>query len=259
MLITTDIKGLKELQDSLDGFSDRRMQAAIATALTRTAMQVRDQVRAEMARVFDRPTPYTLSSLFVRTATADKLQASVWVKDDSATTKGGTAATKYLLPQIDGGQRRAKRFERALQMAGALPQGWYVVPGPGAKLDSYGNVSNGQIIQILSQLRITLVAGATRNMAFDGKKQIAAQRKAGGRFFVIKPGPGGGAPGIYQREFLGRGVTPVLWFRKDVAYKARFDFYGIAGDHIKQQLPINIDKAVQEQIGRLAKKLGAAQ
>ena len=257
MLITTDIKGLKELQDSLDGFGDRRMQAAIATALTRTANQVRDVVRARMRDVFDRPTPYTLGSLFVRPATADKLQASTWVKDDSATTKGGTAATKYLLPQIQGGQRRAKRFERALQMAGALPDGWYVVPGPGARLDGYGNVSNGQIIQILSQLRITLVAGATRNMAFD-KKQIAAQRKAGGRFFVVSPRPGGGAPGIYQRELMGRNVTPVLWFRKAVRYEARFDFYGIAGEHIRQQLPINIETAVREQVERLAKKQGGA-
>ena len=257
MLITTDIKGLKELQATMDGFSDRRMQAAIATALTRTAGQVRDQVRSKMSSVFDRPTAYTLGSLFVRPATADKLQASTWVKDDSATTKAGTPATKYLLPQIDGGQRRVKRFERALQLFGALPEGWYAVPAPGARLDAYGNVSNGQIIQILSQLRITLVAGSMRNMAFNGKKQIAAQRKAGGRFFVVKPGQRGAAPGIYQRELLGRNVTPVLWFRKAVSYRARFDFYGIAGEHIKAHLPINIDKAVREQLARLAVKQGA--
>lgn len=258
MLITSNIKGLKELQDALDGFSDRRMQAAVATALTRTAGQVRDQLRAKMSSVFDRPTPYTLGSLFVRPATADRLQASTWVKDESATSKAGIPPTKYLLPSIDGGKRKTKRFERALQLAGALPDGWYAVPGPGARLDAYGNVSTGQIIQILSQLRITLVAGSMRNMAFDGKKQIAAQRKAGGRFFVVKPGKRGASPGIYQRELMGRNVTPVLWFRQSVSYRARFDFYGIAGEHIKEQLPINIDKAVREQLARLVVKRGAA-
>lgn len=256
MLITTDIKGMKELQASLAGFSDRRMQAAIATALTRTAMQVREQVRAKMSSVFDRPTPYTLNSLFVRTATADKLQASVWVKDDSATTKGGTAATKYLLPQIDGGQRRAKRFERALQMAGALPQGWCVVPGPGAKLDSYGNVSNGQIIQILSQLRITLTAGHTRNMPLPTKgnerKVINAQRKAGGRYFVIKPGTKGAKPGIYRREFIGNNITPIAMFVRAPSYAARFDFDAIAAGIANERLQPNLDSAIAESVGRLA-------
>ena len=56
------ITGLQEAKARLAGFSDRRLHAAAATALTRTALDVRDGIKAEMARSFDRPTPFTLAS-----------------------------------------------------------------------------------------------------------------------------------------------------------------------------------------------------
>jgi hypothetical protein len=88
-------------------------------------------------------------------------------------------------------------------------------------------MSRGQIIQILSQLRITMVAGHTRNMPLDARKQISAQRKAGGRFFIVRPG-GKTKPGIYQREFMGRSVTPVAIFVRRTTYRAKFRFYEVA-------------------------------
>lgn len=252
MDISIKIEGLEEIRKGLQGFSDRRFNAALATALTRTAGEVKTAVRTELQRSIDRPTPYTLNSLFVKPATADKLLAVTFIKDDRATSKAGTPPTKYLLPQIEGGGRNTKRFERALQLAGHLPPGWAVVPGVGARLDAYGNIERGQIIQVLSQLRITLVAGTTRNLAF-GKKGIAAQRKAGGRFFVIKPGQGA-QPGVYQREFAGRGIVPVMIFVKGAQYRRRIDFEGVSRRQIERSLKPNIDRAIAEQVARLASK-----
>jgi hypothetical protein len=259
MLVTVDASELTEMAARLKalGFSDRRFAAGIATALTRTAKAAQEDVRTELPRVFDRPTPYTMKSLFISGATAAKLEARVWFKDDRATSRGGTPATEYLLPNVEGGPRRAKRLEQVLRMVRALPQGWFVVPGQGATLDSYGNISRGQVIQILSQLRATVVAGSYRNMA-SGKAGIAAQRRAGGRFFVMPVGNKGGVqPGVYQREFLGRNITPVLIFVQGTSYKRRFDFDGIVKRTVGRELQRNFARALDEQWQRLAARRGA--
>lgn len=238
------------LRERLQEFSDRRFNAAMATALSRSAVKVRDQIKAYMPQVLERPTPYTLNSLFAKTATADRLEASVDFKDDRAVTNGGTPATYYLMPQVEGGQRKTKRLEVALQAVGALPRGWFVVPGAGATVDAYGNVSRGQIVQVLSQLRIQLLAGSSRNMSFNRGKSISAQRRAGGRYFV-QPVGGAATPGIYQREFLGRNVVPVFLFVKRAQYQRRFDFYRQARDCVTTVLPIEVNTAIADQLARL--------
>lgn len=236
-------------------FSERRMNSAIATALTRAAIDVRDEAKAEMRRVFDRPTPYTLDSVFVRPAKPDRLEAVVEIKDDRGVTNGGTPATRYLLPQVHGGQRRLKRLEVALQAAGVLPQGWYVVPGAAARLDAYGNVSRGQVVQVLSQLRIQLVAGSSRNMSFDARKRIRAEQRAGGRYFVIKPGSRARAqPGVWQREWFVRGASPIFIFVNRAQYAPRFDFYGLAQRVAQERLPAQLQQAISESASRLAAK-----
>ena len=88
-------------------------------------------------------------------------------------------------------------------------------------------MSSGQIIQILSQLRVTLTAGFTRNMSTDARSKIAAQRRAGGRFFVMMPGAKGLRPGVYQREFMGRQVTPVLIYVTAANYRKRLAFEAV--------------------------------
>jgi hypothetical protein len=249
MKVTAILEGLKEAQQSLRGFSDRRLAATLATALTRTAVEVRAGVQKELPRVFDRPTPYTMNSIFVKPARADRLEAEVFFKDEDGTSRLGIPATKYLLPEVRGGARRSKGFEKALRKAGVLPFGRFAMPGQGAKIDAHGNMDRGQIIQILSQLRITLTAGHTRNMG-QGAKGIAAQRKAGGRFFV-KRNRKGGPPGIYQREFLGRNVTPVVIFTAPPRYSPRFPFDAIAGRIADAKLSGHVRRAIAEQTARL--------
>lgn len=248
-MIEVRMDGLEDLRKALaEGLSQRRLDAAVATALTRTAVATKDAMRQMMPRVFDRPTPYTLNSLRVETATAARPVARVWLKDDLAGS--GTPATKYLLPQVQGGGRGTKRLEVALRAAGALPDGWFVTPGDGASLDAYGNVSRGQIVQVLSQLRIQLVAGSMRNMSLDARRALRAQRRAGGRFFVVRPG-GRLQPGIYQREFIGRNVTPVFVFVRRAQYRKRFDFYGLARTVVADRLQPEMARALQQQLDRL--------
>ena len=263
MRITIE-SNVDELRAKFAEFSDRRFKAALATGLTRTAVQVRNVVQAELPRVLDRPTPYTMRQLRYVPATADRLASAVGfnvvsVQDERGATigfrdlgPGETPAGKYLTPQIEGGQRRAKRLEEALRAAGALPPGWRVVPGQGAPLDAYGNVSRGLVVQVLSQLRIQLVAGSNRNLSQDKRRSIAAQRKAGGRFFVVQPGQRGKLqPGIYQREFIGRNIAPIFIFVRSASYRQRFDFDGISRREADRVLPQEIDRALSESLQRL--------
>jgi hypothetical protein len=254
---------IADVRAQLTQFSDRRFNAAMATALTRTAVQVRDAVQIEMPRVLDRPTPYTTRQLRYVAAKADRLAAAVGfnvvnVTDQRGATiafrdlgAGETPAGKYLQPNISGGARRAKRLEVALRALGALPDGWLAVPGQGATLDAYGNVSRGQVLQVLSQLRVQLVAGSNRNMSGDARKQIAAQRRAGGRYYVVPPGKGKVQPGIYQREFIGRSVTPVFIFVRGANYKPRFDFDGVSQRLAAQSLPVEVQRSIAESLQRL--------
>jgi hypothetical protein len=225
----------------------KQVQFAIAVSLTKTAQDVKVELRKEMSNVFDRPTPYTLNSLFIKPATRTTLESVVWIKDELAGS--GTPAAKYLLPQIDGGKRSLKRFERALQMAGAMPPGMFAVPGKFARIDAYGNVSAGQIIQILSQLRITLTAGSDRNVSLDAKKRADAQRRAGGQYFALPAGRGKLLPGIYQaRDFaFGRGAPrPIFIFVRSVTYKRRFLFDQVATTVAADRFPVHF----QEELPR---------
>jgi len=278
MLLKFEAQGEAAFRADMEGFSERRIKAALATALTRTAVEAKAAADAELMRSIDRPTPYTQRSLFVRTATASRLFAEVYVKDDLAGS--GTPATKYLLPQVDGGPRSTKRFELALQAAGAMPQGWRAVPATGsnsaARFDAYGNVSRGQIIQILSQVGVELTAGYNRRMVgpVDRRKGAQAKRRraigrAGGQYLAVPQRKGRLAPGIYlaeARDFgakLGLGRTgklkPVFLFVKSVNYRVRFDFHRVVSGVVDLMLVPHVERAIDEQRYRLqAQSAGGA-
>lgn len=262
MRMTIDVSGGSAATKAIvERFSARRLNAVAATALTRTAVEVWQSARTELQHAIDRPTPYTVSAMRYVAASADRLVAAVGfdiaritdIQGNTLRYQSGSdvPASKYMQPQVFGGPRRQKRFEKLLQAAGFLPSGWLAVPGSGARLDAYGNMSKGQIIQIISQLRISPEAGYSRNMSFDARKQISAQRRAGGRFFVVRPG-GRLQPGIYQRELIGRNIVPVIVFVRTASYRQRFDFFGLANRITAERLPHHFAQALESSAQRLA-------
>lgn len=69
-----------EMRDNIDnivremrGLARNKLPTAAAKALTFTAERVQLAEKAEMARVFDRPTRWTLNSIYKRSATATRL------------------------------------------------------------------------------------------------------------------------------------------------------------------------------------------
>jgi hypothetical protein len=250
---------IHHVRADLRGFA-RQVQFGQVVALTRTAQDGKRAELAEIDRAIDRPTPYTRNAVYVDPATRAKPSAAFGLKDAEWFSMPGHQPGRYLRPQIDGGQRDVKAFEKLLQAAGHMPRGWFAVPGSAARFDAYGNVSRGQIIQILSQLRLTASAGYTRNLRVGGDRaSIAARRRAfvraGGQFFVVKPGEGRAKPGIYSRQVLGkkthgplRKVRPVFVFVPRTTYRRRLDWEQVADRTVNERLDyhmgVEIDKAI---------------
>ncbi len=183
------------------GVDDKQVQAmlrrlpkqasrAAEQALDFTAVRIADAVRTQMLRGFDQPTQYTLNSLKVTPTKGHNMQASVWFKEPDR------MGDHYLVPQVEGGRRKLKGFERALGKD-------EYIPGVGAKMDGHGNVSSSQIRQILSVLgKAEASAGYDANLTARSAKRNKKSRD----YVVIKPGSRGRlAPGVYQRYQTGVG------------------------------------------------------
>lgn len=216
--------------------ASKQPRYAAAVALTRTAQDVKSAEKQEIGKVFDRPTRYTLNSLFLSPATKAKLEAMVWLKDDRAGS--GTPATRYLLPHIEGGSRGTKGFERALQRQGLMPAGHFAVPASGVKLDAYGNVSKGTLNRILSQLRVQVTAGFESRATGSARSKRTIRKQGVEYFSIVKPN-GKLKPGIYARyKFaLGSAVKPVFLFVSGVRYAVRFRFFEIADQVVATAFP----------------------
>jgi hypothetical protein len=221
----------------------QQMPAVIAHALNKTAGQVKKELQAEMKRVFDKPTRWTLNSIFITPATPENQEVLVWLKDDSVGGSDGTPATKYLWPQVFGGQRRAKSFELKLRKAGILGGGQLAVPGDDAPLDTYGNITRGMYMQMTSGLKINADIGVQSNQTERSKRK----NKKRAQYFVM----GKERPlGIFRRK-TGDSFESFLIFVDKINYTQRFDFRKIASDTVDKNLEKNAASALRYAIYRM--------
>ncbi len=219
---------------------------AAEVALDKTAKEIKESVYGNMKGVFDSPTRYTLNSLKVTPTRNHNMEASVWFKDPDR------MGQHYLVPQVEGEARKHKGFERALGDT-------MFVPGQGVRLNKAGNISIGQIRQILSVLgKAELTAGYNANITSRSRKRNTKERD----YFFLPRKHGSLYPGVYKRKaqkgsglgrankyradksrsyqkgqtrgryssvIQARGIKPILIKgRQRNPYKPRLDFYGIA-------------------------------
>lgn len=214
--IKTNInKVIKDLND----IARKQVPFAVSKALNETAKEIKRFQVQEMQKVFDRPTPYTLNSIFIKNSTKRDLSVEVSFKD-----KLGHI---HVAPQVYGGERKFKRSEKWLQRIGA-PSGSYWVPGKGARLNQYGNISGGNITQILSAL------GANPDPYSNTTVRSRKRNKKIPTFVLIKPGFQL-APGVWQRYGVkNRKLKPILMFTNRPQYKERYRFFDIAINTIQK-------------------------
>lgn len=196
---------------------------AVMQACNATAVGIREQWAETAPRVFDRPTAMTRRAAQYRKATKQKLYAEIFLRDEAT---NGTPPAKYLLPEVEGGERRKKGFEILLQQKGAMPAGMFAVAGKGAPLDQHGNVRAGKISQVLSQL-------GARQDKYQNQTEASAKRRrrrGGGELFVLKDKRGRLLPGIYERYKFGAAsiVRSIFIFTRKASYKPRYNIFGLA-------------------------------
>lgn len=247
--VTGDIK---EIEQHLSATERRHIPFATALSLTRTAQFIAKKEQEEIGRVFDRPTPFARNSLFVWPATKQRLYAEVKIKDE------GTMVVKpimFLKAQIYGGQRERKRFEVALIRHRKMPPNAFAIPAVGADIDQYGNMSRGQLQQILSDLQARFDPRQNTTAASRGRRLRARTRSTTYYFSTFPPSKQTAhlRPGIYVRRKFGWGVKgttilPVLIFTTKARYRKRFDFFRIAEQTGRMRWPIEFKLALMHAL-----------
>lgn len=231
-MITVQTRGLADNLSELTDIEQRQIPFATVLALTETAKLVKARLEDEMRSVFDRPTPYTMNSLRLIPATKQRMEARVWIKDEA---DGAQPATKWLTPEVYGGDRNTKRSEALLRARGILPEGKFIVPGKGAPFDSYGNIGRGQLQKILSGLG---AQGDRLQNSTNSRRSVGNTT----RYFVMRKGRN--AIGIAERTGTKRSdVQMVLAFVGKPAYARALDFFGIGERVADEQLSIQFEKA----------------
>lgn len=243
-MIKITAHGLTDQLAELTDLEQRQIPFATALALTRTAQDVKSAIEAEMPTVFDRPTNWTLNSLRLIPARKDRLLARVWIKDEA---DKAAPASKWLAPEVYGGDRPDKRSEAMLRARGILPAGKYVVPGDGADLDQYGNIKRGQLTKALSGIRGFGETGYTANASVS--KRSAAKGNARSFFVLTKAGK---PIGIARRSGRRReDLSVFLAFVDKPHYRKRLDFFGVGQRVAEQRLAIHFEQAMAQALRRL--------
>lgn len=197
---------------------------ATSYAINKTAQRAQIELSREMVRVFDNPTRYTLNGTFIVPSTVKRLYATIKMKDEGG--KRSVPADKFITPNVKGGPRRLKGFERALERSGLLPNGWYAVPTRAAPRDQHGNVPSGVIVQMLAQLQSLQYGNETATSRKRRERKLVKQGLTVYRYFAVLPGRERNrhlAPGIYER--FNNQIRPVfVYTQRAPRYRPRFDF-----------------------------------
>ncbi len=250
-MITFSVKS--DLEDTVSQWAriaGDQMPFATAVALTRTAKAAKEEVERQLPSLIDRPTPYTMRGFRLYPATKTKLLAEV---DFRPAFGRGTSARDYLSPLVYGGERKLKAFERSLQRTGLLPSGYAAVPGSAAKTDAYGNMSRGQIVQIVAYFKAFGQQGYSANTTDKRRAAMArGSKRTGARgisYFIGRPGGGRMPLGVWQKTSFGAAgsaIKPIIIFVSLPTYRQQLDVPGIAKRVIAERFADELRRSVTD-------------
>lgn len=236
---------LKSVISAIPNVPRRVIPYAASTALTRVAQHAAAKVLPdEMRKSFSNPTAYTLNSLRVVPSTTATLSARVMVKDQAS----GLPQERYLLPEVEGGQRNRKGLESALGYMGILRGGQYAMPGKAATLDASGNVSGAQVRTILAALK-NIQSNPVGKMSRKWRG-----KKLANNVFAGKPIGGNRPSGIWRREGTQRGrkrLRPLFIFTdKAPNYTPALDFHEVVKGTALDTFHSEFQRAVADMLSK---------
>jgi hypothetical protein len=198
----------------------KKFPRVLSQTLNAVAFDAKFQNKTEITKVFDNPVAATKNATWVNKATPKKLFAEVKIKSKDEVGWNVTPSM-WLQPQVDGGERVHKSYERALISRGIMnPNQYTVVTG---KQNKNGNLTGGRVMKILSQM-----GAAEKYAGYNANETDASRKRAGSRRERYVAINRGGRPiGIFVRK--GRNLENVLAFvNSPPMYQERFDFYGVS-------------------------------
>lgn len=247
-LLKFDVDPDDVLRRKFTELEQKNLPFAVMQAVNNTAFAVREEWKRQMPRVFDRPTRLTQNAVLYRKATKQNLAGEVFVRDEAFK---GTPPARYLLAQVQGGQRAMKPFENRLAAQGILPAGTQAVPGRGAPLDSYGNLKSSVVTQLLSQLGAQREAGFNANQtAASAKRRRARKSSKRGEMFALKKPRGRLLPGVYERfKFGGTSVLrSLLLFVRPARYTVRYRIFDLAERMYNKEFGFRFEHALAQAL-----------
>lgn len=259
-MIGAEVVGLDRLRAKIKGLG-KQVRYASARALNATAFDLRTELQAEMRRVFDRPKPYIVNSIWVgKKASPESLEAWVYPRYNGGK---GIDPEKVLLAEVLGGSRRNTRAEKAMQAAGILSPGMAMVPATWLRDsefgDGHGGIKGPFYVRLLAYLNAFGEQGYRANMNDKGRRRLAKVKRSDNGFKVVrgvqyfvsrgrgeftgrgswKRGQAQHLPaGIWQRSGIhGSDVKPVFLFVRRPRYTVRFNQWRIAREVLRKQFP----------------------
>jgi hypothetical protein len=214
----------------LDVLRSTQINYAGRQALKQLGWDLKQHHRQQMANIFEKPVPFTLSSPRYR---ADGLELYFRISTDGP--KGQDPA-RYLYPvstQDSAGRKPVyqTRFAKFLQKEGITTL--HPIPylrGRGVRKTSYGNMSPAQYSQVK--------AGLLRQ---DGSYfSIPDNRRTSARRTTLKPG-------IYQRK--AKSINMLFGYTPTVpTIPATYDFFGLTSSYAQKHFPTILSKALDNAL-----------
>lgn len=221
MKLSIKITGIDELKKGLSDIKQKAVPYAIISALNSCAYGTMQQEQREIEDSFDRPTPFVKKGIIYTKASPGNLTSSIRIAGEMDRID----VARVLTPHIAGGPREIKKSERRLRRFGFMLNDQYITPGPGARLDRYGNISGPDMHRILSAV------SAYQEKGYRGKKSSRP-----GKYYFIQN------VGIFQRR--GTETIPVIFFTRAPRYeKDRFLFYRTAELYFERNIHRELDSA----------------
>lgn len=243
-------------QNGVVDLVERQLPYAAMRAVNALATQIYGEWRKDARQDFDRPVARTTTAPRYTRATKADMTARVFIND----TNAGVPAAKYLQAEVHGGSRAATGLERGLQRVGLLQPGQIAVPAKTQKLNSFGNVSGGVVVQILSQLGALSEENAKQNETARSRQRNSRVRAIQSKrmFFAVgsnqrnRPMP----PGIYQAVRDGQ-LEGVYMFVRGARYKKRYTIFDVAEKSLRDSMPAIFSREFANAIATAKPRGGA--
>jgi hypothetical protein len=218
-----EVRGMEEVQRLLRNLSEKEIQYATFVGTNRIAYAVMEEQRRDVPNVFVGATKFIQTGILYEKMTKTQRYARAYWNEKR---------DPYIRPHVFGGARAVKKIEDVYRGKGILPGGRWMVPGPGAPLDKFGNQTKAFNKRIYAAASHLAAPGATYDNLFIGGRYPRRSLVAG----------------IWERR--GFNIELVYKFTREPQYQKRYKFYETAIAEANRVAPQIMTAAIAKAVER---------